>query len=239
MEPESFSWLDNIFSWLEENFFSWLSENIWLVIVLVILTLLVIGASIIPLIRKGREQQQKLKEVGASIGLFMSSKDLPAPLKELRKFKLFSDGVLGFISSLMQGSKGSFDVAIFDQQLKKRDSSEFQTVILFQSDQLNLPHFRLFPVKIYHKIASAIGYEDINFDSFPKFSSQYYLKGTEEEKIRNVFKTNILLYFENHTGWSIEGLGTRLFIYRKGNTIPPEEIREFYEQTHTIAQAFL
>ena len=188
---------------------------------------------------KSKKHGENLKEVGASIGLFMSSKKYPAPLKELQKFKLFSLGVYGFISNLMQGRKDSFDVAIFTHEFKKGKHREYQTVILFESDQLNLPHFTLFPENIRHKIAAKIGYEDINFDSFPKFSSQYYLKGNEEEKIRNVFKTNILSYFENDPGWSVEGLETRLLIYREGSMISPEEIQEFYEQTHTIAQAFL
>jgi hypothetical protein len=46
-----------------------------------------------------------------------------------------------------------------------------------------MPHFALRPEKAWHKIGSWFGHQDIDFDSHPRFSSTYLLRGGDESAI--------------------------------------------------------
>ena len=175
----------------------------------------------------GKRYNKGLKTVCKSMGLIFSSNKLPAPEEELRKFNLFSAGIHPRFKTVMKGNRSPFNVAIFNYA-----SDGSNLVFLFQSDQFNLPHFKLTPL---HTRA------DINFDKFPLFTSQYHLACAEEEQVRKVFNTKVLSFFENqnHKFLSIEGMGTRLFFYKANMKIAPEDIREFYDEAYRIAQSFL
>jgi len=180
-----------------------------------------------------KSYNEGLKEVCERMGLLYSPKAFPAPEEELRKFNLFSAGIYGFFPVVMEGSKGSFNVAIFEYSPKKTSTfTQIHTVFLFQSDQFNLPHFKLSPLN------TTAG---IKFNQFPKFSLQYHLACSEEKQIRRVFNTKVLSFFENqfHKFLSAEGLKTRLLFYKPDMRIAPEKIREFYDEAHLIAEAFL
>jgi hypothetical protein len=193
--------------------------------------------------RKTKRHTVSLKEVSVRMGLSMSSEEYPFPLDELKKLHFFSGGVNESFDNIMKGSKHSFNTQR-DEDLKGPISIVqpypgylssirlTRTVFLFQSTQLNLPHFRLRPLN------TTAG---VKFHQFPKFSLQYYLACSEEEQIRSVFNTKVLSFFENrnHKFLSAEGLDTLLLFYKTDMKIAPEEIREYFEEAHTIAQAFL
>ncbi|MBK92358.1 MAG: hypothetical protein CME27_07925, partial [Gemmatimonadetes bacterium] len=103
-----------------------------------------------------------------------------------------------------------------------------QTVIWFRSPQLSLPSFVMRPEHVFHKIGSAFGYQDIDFESnrtAADFSKKYLLRGEDEHAIRSLFKDNVLSFFATHSGKPVlEGRGDRLILYRPGQLIRPENI---------------
>jgi hypothetical protein len=143
------------------------------------------------------------------------------------------------IKHLMQGNIDSVEVAIFDHLISSGEGGQvFETAVLFESEKLSLPYFCLRPEGILQKIGSAFGDPDIDFSEFPKFSSQYLLQGAEEE-VRKVFNSNVLSYFENHLGWTLEGFGAQLLVYLKKQSIASkEDFQELLQYARTIFQLF-
>ena len=102
-----------------------------------------------------------------------------------------------------------------------------------------LPQFDLRPENFLHRIGSAFGYQDIDFDSNPEFSKRYLLRG-DEEQVRRLFTPSLLMFFEQlEKGWSVETSGPWLMAYRLGKQLKPQAdlFREFIERTSSIAAA--
>jgi len=118
-----------------------------------------------------------------------------------------------------------------------------QTVIWFRSPQLSLPSFVMRPEHVVHKIGSAFGYQDIDFDSnrtAADFSKKYLLRGADEHAIRSLFKDNVLDFFATHPGKPVlEGRGDRLILYRPGQLIRPENISVFLEEGLEVFRLFV
>jgi hypothetical protein len=171
--------------------------------------------------------------------------DYSAFLKKIKWSGLFGGSGLvkaspSNVRHLMQGNIDSADIAIFDRVIGggPAGDEELTTVVLFESTQLSLPYFLLRPEGILHKMGSAFGDQDIDFEEFPKFSRQYLLRGPEEQ-VRNVFNSNVLSYFDNDLGWTLEGFETQLLVYRDTERVASkEEFQEFVQQARMIYQLF-
>ena len=100
-------------------------------------------------------------------------------------------------------------------------------MIHFRSPALNLPEFALRPENLFDKIGDVFGGQDIDFESHPKFSKSYSLRGSDEQKVRETFTDEVLSSFENQTGISTEGGGDQLIFYRAGKRIDPDQVRSF------------
>ncbi|NJO86709.1 MAG: hypothetical protein HC821_01130 [Lewinella sp.] len=105
-----------------------------------------------------------------------------------------------------------------------------QTVLLVQSSQLALPQLWMQPETIIHKIGELLGFNDIDFSGHPKFSGQYHLSGQDEDFIRHHFSDDLLYFFKNERGWSMEGLGYYLLLYRKDVLLNPSQTEKLYHQ---------
>jgi hypothetical protein len=216
----------------------WLGSK-WQIIIIVGILWFIIGSIYFRRRRKG-----DLKEFGAGMGLFSSpQEDYPAFSKKIDWSNLLAwspikESRFPKIRHLMQGNIDVADVAIFDRVITQKGGEDLVTAVLFESDQLSLPSFLLCPEGVLDKMASALGDQDIDFDEFPKFSRQYLLRGPEEQ-VRNVFNSNVLSYFDNDPGWTLEGFGTQLLVYRVGKRVASkEEFQEFQQRARMIFQLF-
>jgi hypothetical protein len=105
-----------------------------------------------------------------------------------------------------------------------------QTVVHFDSKLLDLPDFTVLPETLAHRLGKILGWDDIDFDSHPRFSSAFWLQGSDEERVRQLFRPPLLEWFEGKPQISVEGCGTRLIIYRPAKRSSPEEMRSAMEQ---------
>ena len=88
---------------------------------------------------------------------------------------------------------------------------------------------------IFDKIGGALGFQDIDFESHPTFSSMFVLKGDNEPAIRDFFTPEILEFFETKKGISVEAnLGGSLMFYRPNTRRKPAELRDLLEQAYQI-----
>lgn len=159
--------------------------------------------------------------------------DLPASLAD---FKLFSRGGRKRATNILRRQDGlmEFDIRIFDYRYLKWAGKSVkrheQTVFYLNSSQLVLPELWLQPETILHKIGELFGRGDIDFVRYPKFSGQYRLTGDDEVFIRHHFTDEVLNYFTLEKGWSLEGVGYFLILYKKDRVLSSQEIVDFYKK---------
>ena len=186
-----------------------------------------------------KKRTEALKAVASSLNFSFSGKESNSFTISLDQFLLFSKGHDKMVSNVMKGRVRDIDITIMGYKytigVNQTNSTTWaQTVILFQSSLLRLPSFDLQPESFIHKIGSAFGYEDINFDSHPVFSEQYLLRSTDERAVRNIFTNRLLAYYDEHKGLSTEGDGDILVFYRRGKKVPPQNIRSFLDEGFSI-----
>ena len=111
--------------------------------------------------------------------------------------------------------------------------------MFFRSLKLNLPDFSLRPENVFHKIGSAFGDKDIDFETHPIFSKSYLLRGDNEAAIRGLFNNELLNFIQSQQKISIEGSGNQIIFYRHRNRIKPEEVESFMEEGFQVLDQFL
>lgn len=188
-------------------------------------------------------RSRNLAELGRKLDFSFNEEDDFDLLTQLQDFQLFGKGRNRSIKRVLRHQHGlmDFDISIFDYQYTKwserntaKNKMTYQTVFFIQSQQLSLPEILLQPETFMYKIGEILGFKDIDFVRFPKFSGQYRLTGGDEEYIRHHFTDEVLNYFTINKGWTVEGLGFYLVIYRQGLLIPSAQIEEFYQQGQQV-----
>ena len=144
--------------------------------------------------------------------------------------------------NVMKGNVHGVSVIIMDHFFqsgsgKNRKTSK-QTVFILQSEKLRLPSFMLRPDKSYFKLANWLGYQDINFDSRPKFSKLFYLHGNDSQSIRAIFNEDAFAYFEQHKDLSVDGSANRLVVFRLSKNVATNDIKAFLEEGLKVFNLF-
>lgn len=181
-------------------------------------------------------RHKQLQQVAAKLGMEYHAEDdynLPSHLSDFRLFRKGSSKRAYHILR-KQDELMAYDIRIFDYRYLRYTGKSMrrheQTVFFLHSTQLGLPEIWMQPETIFHKIGELVGMEDIDFLRHPKFSGQYRLTGDDEVFIRHHFTDEVLNYFTLEKGWSMEGVGYFLVLYKKDRVFSPEEIGRFYRQ---------
>jgi len=75
----------------------------------------------------------------------------------------------------------------------------------------------------------------------PEFSHRYSVRGPDKERVRALFSDGLVSFLkslEKSKAWQIEGSGNVLVIYRYARRMKPSEVRDFLQDTSSIAQSF-
>ena len=206
---------------------------------------MVIGLVIYVLVRAAQEQQRReqLLLVAGRMGFSFSAQAEPGLWGLVGGFRLFSKGRSRRIHNVMRRQIHDIDVTIFDYryttQSGKHSHTHYQSVLLFETERLDLPRFTLRPKHFFHRIASALGWQDIVFEAHPVFGESYLLQGQDEERIRAIFDEEALLYYTRHPGLHTEGQGRWLAFYRDGRRADPRDMEAFLQQGLDILDVFM
>ncbi len=215
--------------------------------------LIVIGAAIILvlLVRYLKEKERKkriesLKEIADSIGFTFISKVGSGFLDKIRDFYLYTrEGSNPEVKNLMTGRKNGFQVSVFDYHYtigdQKVSTRYGQSILLIESRGLDLPLFILRPESFLDKIGSLFGGQDIDFQSNPKFSDHYLLRGEDEGRIRETFSEVVISYYGQNHGMYTEGNSDRLIFFREmgKDFIRPEKIPDLMANGLEACRVFL
>jgi hypothetical protein len=163
--------------------------------------------------------------------------------ERLGPFHLFSQGHSRKIQNVMRREIHDIAVTLFEYRYRtnsgKHTRTHHQTVLLFETQRLQLPLFTLRPEGMFHRIAKKFGYQDISFGDHPVFSEHYLLRGPQEAQIRELFTEEVLNYYSRHDDLCTEGDGQRLVFYRQGQMVEPGWLEGFLEQGLDVLDLFM
>jgi len=178
-----------------------------------------------------------LRNIANKLDLEYQPTDEWGILPQLQDFKLFRSGfngkarhILSRQDELMESTVHIFDYRYLVWSGKSTRKIE-QTVFFLESQKLGLPEFYMQPERFFHRIGELLSLtEDIDFEGHIDFSYNYRLTGKEEGYIRHSFKEDVLRFFAIEKGWSMEGMGFYLVLYKKNKILKPILIEGFYNK---------
>ena len=203
---------------------------------------LVVVAAVILLSRRAdRLRTEAMNQASGAMGFVFEARGDPETVVAAGGLPLFGRGHSKRLKNVMTGRVGDRDVRLFDYQYTTGGGKEShtwrQTVALYLRGGEGLPDFALAPEHVFHKIGQVFGYQDIDFDSNPEFSSHYLLRGPDEMAIRSAFGSDVVSFFEQQRGWTVEVRAGTVGIYRSGKRSKPEDVRTFLEETQAVLRA--
>ncbi len=210
-----------------------------------LMVFLVIGIVFYLIVRAALEQQrmEQLRAVADRMGFSFSAQGDPVLEGRVEGFRLFSQGRSRRIHNVMRRKIHDIDVTLFDYRYTtnhgKSSKIQYQSVVLFETGRLDLPGFTLRPKHVFHRIANALGWQDISFEDHPVFSESYLLQGQDEDRIRLLFDEESLLYYTRHPDLHTEGYGRRLVFYRGGRRVDPQGMEAFLQQGLDVLDVFM
>ncbi len=206
--------------------------GIYIVIIIIVLFGIIIYASY----AVEKKRTEGMQRVATQLGMNFSAGDigLMSTLRSTGEFSLFSQGHSQRIKNVMSGTRQNIDATIFDYTYvtghgKNRHTHQ-QTVLAMKLDKGFFPKFSLKPESIFHKVGTIFGYQDIDFENHPAFSSKYLLRGVDENSIRSLFTGTVIAFYESEPGFCTEGEMNQVLFYKHGVRVKPENIRPFLDK---------
>ena len=190
-----------------------------------------------------KQRREQMHAVAARMGFSFSPEGEAGLRERLRHFHLFSQGRSRKIRNVMRGESHGTPVTLFDYQYTtgggKHNNTHRRTVLVFETKRLRLPFFTLRPQGLFHKLAAAFGYGDIDFQAHPVFSDAYLLQGSDEGRIRDLFCEEVLSYYERRENLCTEGADQQLVFYRGNRREDPGSMERFLEQGLEVLDLFV
>ena len=177
-----------------------------------------------------------------ALGFEFSAKPSAEFLQEYKQLSVFHRSGSSRVKNVMWLKQGKRTIYVFDLTVivyKLRNShEEWYTVMLLESEDLNLPDFTLQPETLGDSIGAWFTGEDIDFEAYPRFSREYFLRGQDEGAVRALFTDKLLQLFTANLDWVVESQDDCLLLYRKDRRPEPEELNNFIVSGLRIAKAF-
>lgn len=193
--------------------------------------------------KKEVARQEKYKILCANGDFDFSVNDEFGTKAYLKSFNLFKYGN-GKIRNLCHKKDHNLEeeISLFDYKYTistgKSSVTYDQTVFFVNSKKLGLPEFIMKPETVSHKIAAFLGWEDIDFESYPAFSNKYHLKGEDTDFIRHHFTDEVLTFFSKTSGWTVEAVNYYLIFYSKNSLVPENILNDFLRLGMGVYQLF-
>ncbi len=145
--------------------------------------------------------------------------------------------------NVLSGGSGAKERWIFDFRYddgsRRLNSTNRQTVVAFPYLNINLPAFEVRPENLLHKLGSTLGFQDIDFNEHPDFSSKYLLRGQRVFRIRQLFDSRVVHAFDCMTPLCVEAAGSCILIYRDRRVVAVDRLKDFVNTAERLCDAFV
>ena len=168
----------------------------------------------------------RLAEAVKELGLAFQPTGDQALYERLASFPLLNAGRKQELKNLVSVDTSQAQVAIFDFRYitghGKNKKVHRQTVIAMEAGELELPIFSMRPERIWDKVGSLFGGQDIDFSQHQNFSAKFVLKGESEEAVRSYLDQELLDFFATREDIWCEARPGAMLYYRRGKRVPAE-----------------
>lgn len=183
-----------------------------------------------------RKRDRDFALAGASFGFQPEAQEVWPP-EGAAGLNIFNTGHHKRALRAMRGSYAGFDLLLVDYAYGSGKTRFQQTLAMFSMPGASLPAFSLRPENIFDRMAAMVGFEDIDFPTFPEFSRKYLLRGRHEAAVRSLFDESTISFFEQSiTPWTVEATANWIAVYRWNHVIKSVELQTFLEEASLISR---
>ena len=206
---------------------------------------LAIGGSIYISISRQLKRQKELQVMADSLGFSYNDEQTEKVTELLESSSMLGNemffNVLGGTFNGTYFAIGDFNITVGSDSRKRK---QYQTYVVIHSGKLTSPNFCLQPECALFRMAEGLlnrltGSVDIDFPTHPDFSDNYFLKGSEEDAVRNFFTPRVLEYFQANHGLSVEVFNGTLVFFRLGELVKPDDIQALIDNAVEVHQVLL
>ena len=172
-------------------------------------------------------RQQKLKEFAKEIEWKFKTNPIEQ-IDELESFRFFKFKQIDHAYNIFKGEHNGLkiklmDVDFYEGELTTRERHKL-TIFTFKLKN-SIPEFRLDKERIFDRIAGLAGLKDISIPGHEDFSKRFLLRGKDEDKIKEYFSDQLILFFESNSYYHVESNGNSIMIFRKQRLATISEIK--------------
>lgn len=142
------------------------------------------------------------------------------PSRDYRRTLLRQDGTRNFYI---------FDFTYQTGSGKNRKTHK-HTMVAVKDEDRSFPGFFLRPENVLDKIASAVGFDDIDFPEAPTFSKKFVLKGENEAAVRSFFNPSLIKFFENAPKSTLEANQDIIVFRQTTGYCSPKKLHGLFEE---------
>jgi len=191
-----------------------------------------------------KKRTKDLSEFAFRNGYKFFEKDTFNTLTFLKDFQLFKKGSAKKVYNqiTLESTPLFTTIHSFDYEYTissgKHSERHRQTVYLAYCKSLGMPELFMRPEHFGDKIGNLFGSKDIDFPGYPAFSDRYYLRGHDEQHIRDFFIPEVLNHFEEYPGCYLEANNYYFILYHTKKLVPPTEYNQFLSFCQRTYQLF-
>ncbi len=111
-------------------------------------------------------------------------------------------------------SQIEFSDILISRGTRLQEETHTLSVVLISRLSLAIPVFNLGKENLLAKVWQTLGYEDIDFDEYPKFSEYYLLQGLNSLEIRGFFHAELIEFLEENQDFNVESYNNRILIHK-------------------------
>ena len=195
--------------------------------------------SLIYLVRRmnDRKRTEALSKVALELGLEFQSDGDQELQSQFAGFALMQKGRGRKLINVCTGCTDEVRLWIFDYRFVtgygKNRRVRSQTVTALESEQLGLPEFHLRPEEVIDRVSQMVGLRDINFEQHHRFSGQFVLQSNVSDETHEFFDNDLLDFFADRPGISIETRPQLFIIYQSRKLATPADFRKVFEDGFT------
>lgn len=206
------------------------------------IALLIVGAIVWSYIAENK-RREALQLAAEELGLTYLKDGDPRLMGVAERFTVCSTGRSRKMYNLIQGETDELTIAIFDFRYTtgggKNSTTHVQTIVMLRSNKLENPPFTMRPEGFFDRIGGMLGFDDIDFESHPKFSDSFVLKSPDEEATREFFNASLLEFFEGRLGISVEANSGAMIFYRPRVRSKPAELKTLFAEAYEVFGAMV
>ncbi len=173
------------------------------------------------------KRQQKLKDFAKTIHWEFKT-DAIGDFPLLEKTVFFKYKRITKAYNVFKGEEMGVRIYLMDIEFTEGGfiaQETYKQTILYLSLREHIPKFRLDKERIFDRIASFAGFEDINLDHHEEFSNKYWLKGEDKDAIQQFFSDELVLFFESHPIYHLESNGNGIIIFKRQRLATIDELK--------------